>query len=208
MVLARRRTSFTTGCFTPHINEEKTMKIMNIVFCLFIAVSISACGAHTKVARLDPEGKCPVGETCISFASSGMDAEGGGVQKSTYLFQNEQGQNGNVRPAKVDKVYAGIGSDRFDTFGTALLGAGAHVAGTVIKSNATKDAAEITGRYAVESAKVKGPDTVLYNYLSSSSSSTSAGGVGIGGSAFSESNPTTTVDVDNGTQVGVAVAVE
>lgn len=151
---------------------------------LAILITLSACGAHTKVARLDPDGVCPPSETCVSFMSSGMDAEGGGVQKTTILFGGTQvvpDKNGQpqVVPLGAKVISASANDDRIDR----ILPIAGQIYSTERQVHAIKYGArsqERTMKYASDNS---GLQTLIYNegsYAGANAQQTSDVDVGIG----------------------------
>ncbi|KKS30856.1 MAG: hypothetical protein UV60_C0002G0042 [Parcubacteria group bacterium GW2011_GWA2_43_11] len=150
------------------------MKIVNLLSMLVILVTLSACGARTKVARLDPDKVCPPGETCVSFMSSGMDAEGGGVQKTTVLFGGTQtvpDKNGQPQsvPLGVKVISASANADRVDTMIPSLVGAGAQLGSAAIHANGMENAAKRQANALKYAAEHSAPSTVIINDGSASS---------------------------------------
>jgi len=169
------------------------MKIVNLLSMLVILITLSACGAHTKVARLDPDKVCPQGETCVSFMSGGMDPEGGGVQKTTVMFGGTQvvpDKNGQpqVVPLGAKVISASANADRADTMIPSLIGAGAQLGSATIQGSAIRYGARRQADAIKYAAEHSAPSTVIINDGSASSYSgataisqqTSEVGIGIG----------------------------
>lgn len=179
------------------------MKIVNLLSMLVILVTLSACGAHTKVARLDPDGVCPQGETCVSFMSAGMDAEGGGVQKTTVLFGGTQvvpDKNGQPQtvPLGAKVISASANADRVDTMLPSLVGAGAQLGSAGIHADAVRYGAKKQAEAYKYAAEHSAPSNIIINDGSASSYSgatavsqqTSEVGIGIEQNTSTRFNPT------------------
>lgn len=145
---------------------------------MLVCVTLSSCiAAKSKQVRLDPEGVCPPGEKCVAIVSGGMDVEGGGVQKSTYIYENTKVDDKTTVTTEVNPVYASNGADRLDTIGATVIGGAFQLGGERIAGNALRSAARTTANGMVNAAKENakaGPKIV--NNVSSNSSSQSQGG--------------------------------